>query len=74
VRSTRPPPPPPGGISILGLVGSTLALLVALGGVGVVMTSSKKELGGSSALLTALFGTVAIAAVIALIGSLMKRR
>jgi hypothetical protein len=72
-RPTAPGSPPSRGAAVLAIAGSAVALLTALAGAVLVLTYSKKQLGGSSSLLIALFGTVAIGGLVALVGSALRR-
>jgi serine/threonine-protein kinase len=77
VPSARPTMPERGaheGVWVLALVASLAALLGAVAGLGLVMTSSKKELGGSSVLLTVVFGAIVIASALSLVAALIRRR
>jgi eukaryotic-like serine/threonine-protein kinase len=73
-RPTMPEAGPPTSIWVLALVASLCALLGAVAGLGLVMTSSKKELGGSAVLLTVIFGAIVIASALALVASALRRR
>lgn len=59
---------------ILAMLASLAALLGSLAGMGLVMVSTKKELGGSATVLTLVFGIVAIASALSLVAALLRRR